>query len=150
MTRRSPDSTAYKKIVTAFKSRKSGASPADIAASTGIPLYTVRELAPRAADEFSGRLEVTESGEILYSFPQGFTSRFRGFVPSLKKTSEKLIRFFTALGVFLFKAWIMVMLLGYFLFFMALALGSLFLSVAGNSRGSSSRDRRGGGHGQTI
>jgi hypothetical protein len=145
MTRRSPDSTAYKKIVAAFKSRKSGASPADIAAETGIPLYTVRELAPRAADEFSGRLEVTESGEILYSFPQGFTSRFRGFVPFLKKTSEKLIKFLGALGVFLFKAWIMVMLIGYFLFFMALALGSLFLSVAANSRSSQDRNRRGGG-----
>ena len=66
---------AYEEIIRAFKTRKKGATPADIAADTGLALYTVRELVPRAADEYGGRLEVTESGEILYSFPRGFTSR---------------------------------------------------------------------------
>ena len=106
---------AYKKVITAFRARKKGATPADIAAATGLPLYTVRELVPKAADEYSGRLEVTESGEILYSFPGGFTSRYRGLGPFAKRTMDRLGRALVSIGAFVFKAWIMVMLIGYFL-----------------------------------
>jgi hypothetical protein len=145
MTKWISDVKAYKKVVGAFRARKKGATVADIAAGTGLPLYTVKELAPAAADEFGGRLEVTESGEILYSFPQGFVSRYRGFGPLLKKSGEKLARFLGAAGTVLFKGWIMVMLLGYFVLFMALALLSLFVSISANSRSSSNSSRRDGG-----
>ena len=136
------DRKAYEKIVGAFKTRKKGATQADIAAATGLPLYTVKELVPRAADEYSGRLEVTESGEILYSFPQGFSSRYRGFVPFIRKFFNTLAKGSVTTAVFLFKIWIMVMLLGYFIFFMAIALAGLFLSVAAST--GNSRSRRGG------
>jgi hypothetical protein len=132
----------YEKVVTACKARKKGATPADIAADTGLPLNTVRELVPKAADEFSGRLEVTESGEILYSFPKGFNSRYRGFVPFWSNFFKKFIHFSMSTGTFLFKIWIMIMLLGYFALFMAIAFASLFLSVAASS--SNNRSRRGG------
>ncbi|AEF81185.1 hypothetical protein [Leadbettera azotonutricia] len=139
------DGKAYKKIVEAFKGKRKGATVADIAAVTALPLYTVKELVPVAADEFSGRLEVTESGEILYSFPRGFASRFKGLAPFLKKTSEKLIHFLGLAGTGIFKVWIMVMLIGYFLVFLAIALASLFLSMAANSRNNNdSRSGHGG------
>ena len=136
------DNSAYEKIIKAFRTKIKGATTADIAAETGLALNTVKELAPKAADEYSGRLEVTESGEILYSFPDGFTSRYRGAGAFVSRFTRGLIRFLARAGSLVFKVWIMVMLVGYFLLFMAIALASLFLSMAGSS--SNSRSRRGG------
>jgi hypothetical protein len=133
------DRKAYAKIITAFKRQKKGSTAADIVAATGLPINTVKELVPKAADEYGGRLEVTESGEILYSFPQGFASRYRGLGPSARKMLDSIAKALAATGKCLFKIWIMVMLVGYFLLFMAIALASLFLSMAGSSRSSSSR-----------
>ncbi|MDR2478475.1 MAG: hypothetical protein LBD48_04085 [Treponema sp.] len=136
---------AYRAVIQALGRRRGGATAADISAASAVPLAAVRELLPRAADEYQGRLQVTESGEIIYSFPQGFTSRYRGFWAGLKRFSGKLGSGLAWLGSLLFKVWIMVMLVGYFALFMALALLSVFAAVAGNSRNSSSR-RGGGAH----
>jgi len=136
-------STEYEKIVTSLKRRKKGATAADICAVTALPLSAVNELLPKAADEYSGHLRVTESGEILYYFPNGFTSRYRGLGVALKKAAKNIFSGFKTACAFLFKIWIVVMLVGYFLFFIALALASVFLSVAGKSGGKGGR--RGGG-----
>jgi len=132
---------AYQKITDALRRRKEGATVADICADTVLPLSTVRELLPKAADEYSGRLQVTQSGEILYHFPEGFKSRYRGIGVWLKKAAQKSAVFIKMGLSFLFKVWIMVMLIGYFVLFIALALASVFISVAAKS---SDRDRRGG------
>jgi hypothetical protein len=58
------DRPAYEKIVGALRRQPKGATVADIVARTALPLETVRDLIPAAADEYSGRLVVTESGEI--------------------------------------------------------------------------------------
>ena len=134
---------AYRAVIQALGRKRGGATAADISAATALPLSTVRELLPKAADEYQGRLRVTESSEIIYSFPQGFTSRYRGFWAGLKRFPEQLGAGLARLGSVLFKVWIMVMLIGYFVLFMALALLSVFISVAGSSRNSS--NRRGGG-----
>jgi hypothetical protein len=106
----------------------------------------VRELLPRAADEYNGRLQVTESGEILYSFPRGFTSRYRSPGAVLKRGFEKAAAFMSAALSLLFKVWIMVMLIGYFVLFMIIALASLFFAAAARTSGSNNRERnRGGG-----
>ena len=139
MKRKIPDTKAYEKIVGTFKKHKNGITLADVAAGTGLGLNQVKTLVPLAADEYCARLEVTESGEILYSFPRGFKSRYRGAGPALKKFLSSSGRFAVCMGILLFKAWIMVMLLGYFLLFIAIALASILLSVA------ASRNRRGGG-----
>ncbi|MDR1655789.1 MAG: hypothetical protein LBR96_07310 [Treponema sp.] len=138
------DKEAYLKITDAFRRYRRGATVADIVAATALPLEKVRELVPLAADEFSARLEVTESSEIRYSFPRGFTSRYRGFAARFKRLTEKVLNGFKITVSFLFKIWIMFMLVGYFAFFMLIALASLVLSVAGSSN-SSNRSRNGGG-----
>ncbi|MDR1898488.1 MAG: hypothetical protein LBQ55_00600 [Treponema sp.] len=150
-----PDAASYAALTTALKKlpRKPagdgpfrGRSAADLSAATALPLATVRELLPRAADEFHGRLEVTASGEILYSFPQGFTSRYRGFSAVAARVFDRAGRFLKSAGVLLFKVWIMVMLVGYFALFMLIALAAMVLSVAAssNSSGRSRRDSSGG------
>jgi len=133
---------AYQKIVNSLKRQKKGATVADVCAATALPLSTVRELLPKAADEYSGHLRVTQSGEILYYFPRGFTSRYSGFGAFLKKTADKTAAVVKTALIFLFKVWIVVMLIGYFVLFMALALASVFISVSAKSSGN--RGRRGG------
>jgi hypothetical protein len=132
---------AYQKMVHALKRRRKGVTVADTCAATALPLSLVRELLPKAADEYSGRLQVTASGEILYTFPQGFTSRYRGF----RAAGKKFMRTFTAVvsaGLkLLFKVWIVVMLIGYFVFFLTLAVLSVFITIAAQSKSSSSNRR---------
>lgn len=150
MKREIPDAAAYSRIVDAFKTRKEGATPADLVSLTGLPLEKVREFLPVAADEFGARLRVTESGEILYSFPSGFQSRYTGFGPTLRRVWRAIARGLAAAGKFLFKIWIVAMLIGYFMLFMAIALAALVASVAVSASGSRddrSSSRRGGGLG---
>ncbi|MDR1418921.1 MAG: hypothetical protein LBI86_00940 [Treponema sp.] len=126
--------------------RDRGVTAADLAAATAIPLSMAREILPLAADEYGGRLEVTESGEILYSFPRGFTSRYRGFRAVFSRGLEKAAACLFAVFSWLFKIWIMVMLVGYFALFMLIALASLVLSAAAaRSSNSNSRSGRDGG-----
>ncbi|MDR3138928.1 MAG: hypothetical protein LBT95_04565, partial [Treponema sp.] len=148
MEQRVRDKESYRKITGAFKTRRQGATIADIVAQTALPLQTVRELVPLAADEYSARLEVTESGEILYSFPRGFVSKYRGFRAGLRRFAEKAGKGLSIFGTWLFKTWIMAMLLGYFVLFMLIALAALAVSAAASASGSNNRsDNRGGGFG---
>ncbi|MDR0598275.1 MAG: hypothetical protein LBG14_07190, partial [Treponema sp.] len=137
------DRAAYRKVVEAFRRQPRGATVADIVAKTALPLQTVRELVPLAADEYSARLEVTESAEILYSFPRGFVSRRRGFKARLGRFMEQFGRGLKIAAQALFKVWIMAMLVGYFVLFMVIALGALMLSVAASSSNSSNNRSRG-------
>jgi hypothetical protein len=138
------DWASYTKVTEALKRRKKGATVADVVAATALPLNTVKELVPRAADEYSARLEVTSSGEILYSFPQGFTSRYRGFQAGLQKFTKEFIKGAGIAASWFFKVWIMTMLVGYFVLFMLIALAALVLSMAANSSNSNSRSRGSG------
>lgn len=134
-------------IVDAFKRRKGEAAPADIVAFTGLPAHQVKAELPAVADEFGGRLKVTESGEILYSFPGGYRSRYKGFGPALGRFLRAAGKALRAAGVFLFKAWIMVMLVGYFALFVALAVLAVVASVAVSASDKNGRSRsRGGGN----
>ena len=125
----------------AARNGQKGFTVSDICAATALPLSLVKELIPRAADEFSAQLKVTESGEIIYSFPHGFISRYHGFGVRLAVFFTGFIRALRLISSFIFKVWIMVMLIGYFVVFIAIALGSVFISMSGNSKNSS---RRGG------
>ena len=135
-------------IVAAFRKRKGEATIADIVAFTALPRYQVETELPAVADEYGGRLKVTDSGEILYSFPRGFVSRYRGFRPAFKRFLKAAGKLVTAVSTFLFKVWIMVMLVGYFALFVALAVLALLASVAassaGGERSSRSRGKDGG------
>lgn len=135
-------------LLSAFKKHRGEAVVADLVAFTGLPKYQVETELPALADEYRGRLKVTESGEILYSFPQGYSSRYRGFVPGFKRFWNGLVRGVSRVLAFLFKIWIMVMLVGYFVVFLALAVLAIVASIAGSmagNRGSSSRSRSSGG-----
>ena len=136
------------KLLGGFRSAKRESTVADLAGLTGLPLSQIEAELPAVADEFGARLKVTEKGDILYSFPNGMKSRYKGFGPSLKRALRALKKGAIEVSKAIFKVWIMVMLVGYFVLFLALALFAMVASVAmqqgGGGRDSRS-DRRGGG-----
>ena len=141
------DKAAYRHITACCKKSRGGVTGADITAKTALPLETVRELLPVCADEYSARLKVTESGEILYVFPRGFSSRYRGARAVLGRFFEKAASALARAACALFKVWILVMLVGYFVLFILIALAAIMLSVVAqsSSRERDSRSRDGGG-----
>ncbi len=129
-------------LVDAFKRRKREATVADLVADTALPRVQVEEQLPAVADEYGARLRVTESGEILYSFAGRMRSRYRGPIPALRRALKASGALAAKVLAFLFKIWIMAMLVGYFVLFLALFL--LFLVggtalQAGDRNGRSSR-----------
>lgn len=133
-------------LLKGFKSSGREATIADIAGLTGLPIPQIEEQLPAVADEFGARLKVTEKGQILYSFPTGMKSRYKGFGPSAKKAFKALAKILVSAGKALFKVWIMVMLVGYFIVFLALAIFAMVASIAMQQGGSGkSRDSRHGG-----
>jgi len=139
------------KLQGGFRSAGSESTVADLAGLTGLPLNQIEAELPALADEFGARLRVTEKGEILYSFPDGMKSRYRGFGPTMKRALRKIGKISVEVGKTLFKVWIAVMLVGYFVLFIALALFAMVASVAvqqgGGGRDSRSSRRGGGGLG---
>ncbi|HOX92775.1 MAG TPA: hypothetical protein PLC54_07615, partial [Spirochaetales bacterium] len=132
----------------------SQATAADLVALTGLPKAQVDAELPALADEYNGRMAVTESGEILYSFPRGFASRYRGFWPSLARTARALKKGIAAAAKAFFKVWIMLTLVGYFALFILLAilavLASVAVSMSGERDSSSRRSDRGGLGGMVL
>ncbi|MBL8966110.1 MAG: hypothetical protein JNG85_03815, partial [Spirochaetaceae bacterium] len=136
------------KLVDTFRKRKGEATTADLVALTGLPKAQVEAEVKAVSDEYGARLKVTESGELLYSFPDGFRSRYRGLGPSLRRFWKAFKKGAAAAATFLFKAWIVVMLVGYFVLFLALALFATLASIAVSMSGKNDRDSdRGGGLG---
>lgn len=129
-----------KKLVTVLKKRKNESTVADLIAATGLPNHQVNESMARVVWEYSGQMKVTESGEILYYFPRGMKNVVNSpgakIRRGLRKAAEKAGRVLSIL----FKVWIMVTLIGYFVLFVALLLLALFASVAASA---SSKDSRG-------
>lgn len=135
-------------IVAAFKKHRGEATPADIVAFTGLPKAQIDAELPAVADEYDGRLKVTGSGQILYSFPTGFRSRYRGFGPAAGRFARSAVRVLASVGKAMFKAWIMVMLVGYFVLFIALAVLAVVASIAASS--SDKNNRRSGRGGLSL
>jgi hypothetical protein len=141
----------YKSLVAVLKKERRGLTAADMAAKTALPLHSVRELVSAAADEYGARLKVTESGEILYSFPGGFASRYRGPAARARRYAETILeglsRFFRAA----FKVWITVMLAGYFVLFVLITLAALvFIMAASASSNGRGGRRNSGGFGSAF
>jgi hypothetical protein len=133
-------------LVRVIKRRKNESTIADLVASSGLPKFQVEQAVKVVLDEYRGHLRVTESGELIYYFPHGMINQVQGFIPGLKRFFSA---FFKGLGkvlAFLFKIWIVVMLVGYFFLFLAIFLAAVLGSIAISmgSRGRSSRGSKGG------
>jgi hypothetical protein len=105
--------------------RKNGnrGTVADVVGLSGLPKHQVETVLPAVVSQCRGHLAVTESGEILYKFPQGVRNAEKSLGKKLLSWTAKFLR-----G--LFKAWILVMLVGYFVLFVAILLVALLVSFA--------------------
>ncbi len=134
-------------VLSSLKKKKE-ATVADVIAATGLPKYQVEESMKAVADEYRGHFKVTESGEILYYFPYGMKSRYTGFGPTAKRFFSAALKITGKILAFLFKIWIVVMLVGYFVLFIALLILAFLASIAGSAsrsdKESRSRDSGGG------
>ena len=111
----------------------------DVMASSGLAGDTVRDTLKELLESHRGHLEVSDSGELLYQFDPGLIER--GSEPLLARASRKANTILTRL----FKGWIVVTLVVYFVVFVALAIAALLASQRGNdSRGGWGRSRRHG------
>ncbi len=128
------------KVVAALKKRQLESTVADLVASTGLPTNQVQDTIKVVADEYRGQMKVTDTGEILYYFPNGMRSKLKGFGPSMKRFLRRFLSTSGRVLSFLFKIWIMVMLIGYFVIFVALLLLAMLASVA-----ASAASQQGGG-----
>jgi hypothetical protein len=102
------------RLLRTFQSGTKEWAAADLARATGLPLAQINAEMPAIADEYRGRLKVSDKGDILYSFPNGLKSRYRGFGPFMRKLGRALGRGAAEAGKALFKIWILVTLFGYF------------------------------------
>ena len=135
------------KIVATLKRHNRESTVADLVAATALPKFQVEQAIKHVASEYQGHLRVTESGEILYYFPRGMRSTERGFVPRAKRLLGGFLRVTGKTLAFLFKVWIMVMLVGYFLLFLAILVLAIVTAIAAQFAGrrDSRRSSSGGG-----
>lgn len=140
------------KLVSFLKRKRGESTVADMIAGTGLPKYQVEQAAKVALNEYAGRLKVTESGELLYYFPEGMRSTVRGLGPSLRRFWKSFAQGSLKVLALLFKIWIVAMLVGYFVGFVALVVLAVLASFAASMANRSDnrgggRDRGGGGFG---
>jgi len=133
-------------VVRAFRKKGNKGTLADVVNYTGLPTNQVEETLPVVLKEYAGHLKVNDQGDVLYHFPQGMINQEKSFKNRFKRGMAKVLKVTKSVTAFLFKIWIMVMLVGYFALFLALFVAALVASVAASASGRDN-NRRGGGFG---
>jgi hypothetical protein len=106
---------------------------ADASAASGLALRDAERGLQHLTHEYRGHLRVTEKGDLLYLFPNGFTKPWetRDAVDrALSRVGGALV----GAGRFVVRAWLMIVILAYAAIFLAVIVGSLFTRGSGNRR----------------
>ena len=106
-----------------LQSTRGRLTAADAAAATGLPLEQARDALDVLMNRYVCRLQVTESGEVLFDF--GATLQRRG-EKTLRERLQAIGAVLWKAFTFGFKFWITVMLVVYFVLFLLLLLALLF------------------------
>ena len=120
-------------VLKALRSLGGRGTLGDVVSSVGLPRDQVEGTLKNLLESHQGHLEVSDSGELVYLFDRKLIRRDR--VPTIQRLKSTAKRFLTGA----FKAWIVAMLVIYFVVFVALVIAAI---VAMMSRGG---DRRSGG-----
>jgi hypothetical protein len=123
-------------ILASLRRLRGRATVGDVAAATGLSNDDARHGLKALLETHRGHLAVSDSGELLYAFDPRLIER--GTEPVLARLGRAAGRALRGA----FKAWIVVMLVGYFLVFVVLVIAALFASQRGGD------SRRGWGHGR--
>ncbi len=127
------------KILRALRDLNLSSTVAELMVKTELPRNVIEETLPVIVQERRGQYQVKESGEIVYTFPKGLANIETGFGARFQRFLRWVTNVFLQTLVFLFKIWIVVMLVGYFIIFVAIALLFLLALLAASF---SSKDNR--------
>ena len=120
-------------VLKALRSLGGRGTLGDVVSSVGLPRDQVEATLNSLLESHQGHLDVSESGELIYSFDRKLIRRDR--IPTIQRLKSAAKRILTGA----FKGWIVAMLVIYFVVFVVLVVLAL---VAMMSRGG---DRRSGG-----
>ncbi len=122
---------AVARLMPALRSAKGRMTVADASAATGMAIEDARTALEHAMHVYVCRLQVTESGEILYDFGRSLVRRgqrtTREVIADIQAAAWKL---FTVL----FKIWITVTLVVYFVLFVVIVIALLVASQGKDSK----------------
>lgn len=110
---------------------------ADASAAAGIPLRDAEAALNVLTSEYRGHLRVTDDGDLVHVFPNGFTKPWEK-KEAFDRVVAKIGGALLGVGRFLVRAWLLVVMVAYAALFIALLIGLMF---AGKSN---DRDDRGG------
>lgn len=122
----------------ALRGRRGRLTKADAIAVSGLPAYAVDSSLERLLKRYRSRLEVTEDGELLYTFDPSLTPRGQLTLGDRVRVAGRTL---ARAGMWVFKAWIAVTLVAYVVAFVALAIAAMF---TGDRRDSGRRGGDGG------
>jgi hypothetical protein len=131
-------------VLAALRPLKGKATVGDVVAASGLAARDAEAALKGLLESHRGHLAVSDSGELLYEFDPKLIER--GTEPVLARLKRGAYKLFSQA----FKAWIVVMLVVYFLIFVALVIAAIFAKQkAGGDRdgGWGGGGRRGHGHG---
>jgi hypothetical protein len=129
-------SAAGQALATSIKDPQKPLTVADAATASGLALRDADRGLHWLSSEYRGHLRVTESGELVFLFPYGFTKpwetrdRVQKALGAIAHAAGGVLRFIV-------RAWVMIVLVGYVALFVAIVLGMLFANQNGRN------DRRG-------
>ena len=106
---------------------------ADASVASGLPLRDAEAGLHFLTSEYRGHLRVTEDGDLVHVFPNGFTKPWETREATWRVLSSVGRALFAA-GRFVVRAWLLIAMVTYALVFVAIIIGMTF------ARGSSDRD----------
>lgn len=145
VTRPEPsDEAAERALVAALRQREGKATLGDLVVATGLPKQTAENVLRSMLSRYRSHLAVDENGELLYLFDRAM--RAREGEGKLRRALQRAATFLWWLFTLFCKVGVMVVLVGYFILFVALALAAVVASLSGGNK----RESRGGDAGGLV
>jgi hypothetical protein len=111
---------------------------ADASAKSGLPLWDAERALHALVSEYRGHLRVSRDGDLVFTFPTGFTAPWVTRT-ALSNAASAVGRALAGVARFVVRAWIAIVLVAYVAIFVAILIG-----IAAARSSSDSRDRGGG------
>jgi hypothetical protein len=104
-----------------------GFTLADASTAAGIPLADAEAALNQLTSEYRGHLRMSEDGDLVYVFPNGFTKPW-----AKKELFDKIATAVVGVGRFVVRAWLLVVMVAYAALFVALLIGLMFAGKSGD------------------
>lgn len=131
-----PDEKTLMTMQSAIGSHAGPLTLADAATKSGLSLERTKEALNYLVFEYRGGLAATSEGELLYSFPTGFSKpwekkeRLEQFLQKIKKTSVGILKFIV-------RSWISIVMVAYVVIFALILLALAFGKSSDRDEGPS-------------